>query len=345
MSPSVEVRAIDDLEELQTGLIRYGDQAQATLAAIDREMQRTLDWLEERQRHWRGEAQRWREEERRARAAYHRCLASGDDEHPPSCGREEEALSAARRRLAQAEAEERMATQARQAVQAEAAVYARDASRLRATLQSETVKAVEVLGTKVVVLRSYASGGISAGGVLAGALAFGAGLAIGAALGQAGQETPPTPDSPGQIENSGAISGAPGLSDRTVEPSLQELHTDIRDIPLVLIDLSDSPVQNESDYHKVPKAEMIAGFAKLAQVRRLIGQGVTDQELYDMDREAREEGLSEGQSHHNIYKVFYGENAIALEKAGDRYRVINGYHRLAVALELGWTVIPARVVG
>ena len=345
MSPSVEVRAIDDLEELQTGLIRYSDQAQATLAAIARETQRTLDWLEERQRHWRGEAQRWREEERRARAAYQRCLASGDDEHPPSCGREEQTLAEARRRLAQAEAEERMATQARQAVQAEAAVYARDASRLRATLQSETVKAVEVLRTKVVVLRSYASGGISAGGVLTGALAFGAGLAIGAALGQTRQDGAPTADPPGQVEDSSAVSGAPDLSGRVVEPTLQELHADIRDVPLDLIDLSDSPVQDEADYHKVSQAEMIAGFEKLARVRRLISQGATDQQLYDTDQAAREEGLPEGQSHHNIYKVFYGENAIALEKAGDRYRVLNGYHRLVVARELGWTAIPARIVG
>ena len=307
MSPSVEVRAIDALEELQTGLIRYIDQAQTTLAAIARETQRTLDWLEERQRHWRGEAQRWREEERRARAAYQRCLNSGDRDHPPSCGREEDALSEARRRLAQAEAEERMATQARQAVQAEAALYARDASRLRATLQNETVKSVQVLRTKVTVLRSYTAGGISAGGVLIGALAFGAGLAIGAALGQARQDESSAVNPPGDNSESSIFSGAADSSKPVAGTPLQELPTDIRDVPLDLIDLSDSPVQDEADYHKVSKAEMVAGFAKLAQVRQLISQGATDQELYDVDGEAREEGLAEGQSHHNIYKVFYGE--------------------------------------
>ncbi|MBK6430615.1 hypothetical protein [Candidatus Amarolinea dominans] len=188
MSPTVEVRAIDALEELQTGLVRYADQAQATLAAIAREVQRTLDWLEERQRHWRGEVQRRQEEVRLTLAAYQRCLNSGDRDHPPSCGREELAFLDARRRLAQAETEERMATQARQAVQAEAEIYARDASRLRVTLQTETVKSIEVLRSKVTVLRSYASGGITAGGVLAGALAFGAGVVIGAAMGRAGED-------------------------------------------------------------------------------------------------------------------------------------------------------------
>jgi hypothetical protein len=239
MSPSVEVHAIDALEDLQASLIRYADQAQATLAAVAREVQRSLDWLEERQRHWRGEMQRWREEARRAQTDYERCLASGDRDHPPSCGREEQALYEARRRVAQAEAEERMATQARQAVQSEAEAYARDASRLRVTLQTETVKSVEVLRTKVTVLRSYASGGISAGGVLAGALAFGAGLAIGAAAERARQDGSSSAAPPQQVEDSGIVSGVPDLSGRVVEPTLQELHPDIRDISLDLIDLSD----------------------------------------------------------------------------------------------------------
>ena len=328
MSPTVEVRAIDALEDLQTALIRYAEQAQAMLAAVARETQRVLDWLVERQRHWRNEVLRMQEEERRAAAAYSRCLNSGDRDHPPSCGYEEQALYAARRRLAQAQAEERTATQARQAVQAEADAYAHEANRLRATLQTETVKSVEVLRSKVTVLRSYASGGITAGGVLAGALALGASMAIGAAMGRAGED--------------GAGAAAPGASGP--EPTLQELHPDIRDIALDLIDLSDSPVHDVTDFRKVSKAEMIAGFAKLAQVRRWISQGATDSWLYDVDQAARTEGMPEAQSHHNIYKVFYGDSAIKLEKVGDRYRVINGYHRLAVAQELGWTTIPARVV-
>ncbi|MBK6430614.1 ParB/RepB/Spo0J family partition protein [Candidatus Amarolinea dominans] len=128
------------------------------------------------------------------------------------------------------------------------------------------------------------------------------------------------------------------------EPTLQEFHPDIRDIPLNMIDLSDSPVRDEADYHKVSKAEMVAGFAKLTQVRRWISQGATDQWLYDAAQEAREGGTTEAQSHYNIYRVFYGDNAIVLERVGDRYRVLNGYHRLAVAQELGWTTIPAKVI-
>lgn len=336
MSPTVEVRAIDALEDLQTALIRYAEQAQAMLAAVARETQRVLDWLVERQRHWRNEVLRMQEEERRAAAAYSRCLNSGDRDHPPSCGYEEQALYAARRRLAQAQAEERTATQARQAVQAEADAYAHEANRLRATLQTETVKSVEVLRSKVTVLRSYASGGVSASGVLAGALAFGAGLAIGAAAGRTEPED--------RAATSGSAPDKPGVTGPGVELTLQELHPDIREIPLSMIDLGDALPADEADFKKVSKAEMIAGFAKLAQVRRWISQGATDSWLYDVDQAARAGGTPEAQSHHNIYRVFYGPDAISLERVGNRYRVINGQHRLAIAKELGWTTIPARVV-
>lgn len=178
---TVNVRSIDALEELQTALIRYADQTQATLDAVQREVQRTLDWLDERVRHWQNEVQRGQEETRRARAAYERCMSSGDREHPPACGYEEQAIYDARRRLAQAEAEARLAAEARQAVLAEVANYRREAGRLRAFVQADTPKAVETLRYKVSVLRSY-TGGVGAGGVAAGALAFGAGMAIGAAF-------------------------------------------------------------------------------------------------------------------------------------------------------------------
>ena len=158
---AVEVRSIDALEELQTSLIRYVDQAQVTLEAAQRDLQRTLDWLEERVRHCRNEVARCQEMERRAVAAYQRCMTSGDRDHPPSCGREEQAVHEARRRLAEAQREERTATQARQAVQTEAEAYLREAGRLRAMIQSDTPKAVAMLRHKVETLRSYTGAGMS----------------------------------------------------------------------------------------------------------------------------------------------------------------------------------------
>jgi len=327
---TVNVRSIDALEELQTGLIRYADQAQATLDAVQREVQRTLDWLDERVRHWQNVVARCEEEVQRARAAYERCMASGDREHPPACGHLEAAVYEARRRLTQAEAEARMAAEARKAVLAEAEAYQREAGRLRAFVQADTPKAVETLRYKVSVLRSYTGGG-SAGGVAAGALTFGAGMAIGAAIGAlAGREAADRGDAAGQ----------PPVFAEGSEPPIQLLHPEIRVVPIDQIDLSDSPVQGDADFHKVSHADMVEGLTKLQQVQQWIEQGATDQMLRDIDAQ---QGLSGVQSYHNIYRVFYGDSAIKLDWVDGRYQVTNGYHRLAVAKELGLTTIPARV--
>ncbi|GIK71670.1 MAG: hypothetical protein BroJett021_06580 [Chloroflexota bacterium] len=327
----VTVRSIDALEELQAGLIRYADQTQATLDAVQREVQRTLDWLDERVQHWQNEVRRSQEMVQQAALAYQRCMASGDREHPPACGHLEAAVYEARRRLAQVEAEARMAAEARKAVLAEVESYRREAGRLRALVQDDTPKAVETLRYKVSALRSYAVGGFSTGDVVAGALAFGVGYAVGAVIGA-------VLDSSRQDD---AAESQPAGDSEGREPPLQQLHPDIHTVPIDQIDLSDSPVHSAADFHKVSRDEMIEGLTKLRLVQQWIEQGATDQMLRDFDAQ---HGLSGAQGYHNIYQVFYGDNAIALEQVGDGYRVINGYHRLAVAQELGWTMIPARVV-
>ncbi len=308
---TVNVRSIDALEELQASLIRYTDQSQTTLEVVQREVQRTLDWLDERVRHWQNAVQRGQDEVRRTRAAYERCMASGDRDHPPTCGGEEQAIHDARRRLAQAEAEARMAAEARKAVQAEAEAYQREAARLRAFVQGDTPKAVATLRAKVAVLRSYAGGG---------AATFSAGVRR---------------DDPAPAE----VLPAPSSYH---EPPIQMLHPEIRPVALALIDLSDSTVHSDADFRKIPHAQMVDGMTKLEQVQRWIEQGATDQWLWEIDQER---GLSGAEGYHNIYRVFYGDEAIALEKMGNGYRVLNGYHRLTVAKELGLTTIPARVVG
>lgn len=315
---TVNVRSIDALEELQTALIRYADQAQATLDAVQREVQRTLDWLDERVRHWQNEVQRGQEETRRARAAYERCMSSGDRDHPPSCGYEEQAIYDARRRLAQAEAEARMAVEARKAVLAEAENCQREASRLHALMQSNTPQAVATLRQKVTVLRSYAG---SSGGA-----------PMGAASGAAGRAT-----TGGYVVSDKAPASREGR-----ELPIQMLHPEIRPVALALVDLSDTYVHGEADFRRAPRETVIEGLRKLEQVQRWIEQGATDQMLWEIDQG---QGLSGAEGYHNIYRVFYDGDVIALEKVGNSYRVLNGYKWLAVAKELGWTTIPARVVG
>jgi len=315
---TVNVRSIDALEELQASLSRYADQSQTALAAVQREVQRTLEWLDERVRHWQTEVQRGQDEVRRTRAAYERCMASGDRDHPPSCGGEEQAIYDARRRLAQAEADARMAAEARKAVLAEAEAYQREAARLRALVQGDTPKAVATLRDKVAVLRSYAGG------------------ATGAAT------LPSAPSGASLRRDDAAPADALPTPSSFREQPIQLLHPEIRPVALALIDLSDSTIYSEADFRRASREVVVEELGKLEQVQRWIEQGATDQWLWEIDQER---GLSGAEGYHNVYRIFYSDNAIALEKVGNSYRVISGYEWLAVANELGWTTIPARVVG
>jgi hypothetical protein len=315
---TVNVRSIDALEELQASLSRYADQSQTALAAVQREVQRTLEWLDERVRHWQTEVQRGQDEVRRTRAAYERCMASGDRDHPPSCGGEEQAIYDARRRLAQAEADARMAAEARKAVLAEAEAYQREAARLRALVQGDTPKAVATLRDKVAVLRSYAGGAT-------GAATF-----------------PSAPSGASLRRDDAAPTGALPAPSGFREQPIQLLHPEIRPVALALIDLSDSTIYSEADFRRASREVVVEELGKLEQVQRWIEQGATDQWLWEIDQER---GLSGAEGYHNVYRIFYSDNAIALEKVGNSYRVISGYEWLAVANELGWTTIPARVVG
>lgn len=122
----------------------------------------------------------------------------------------------------------------------------------------------------------------------------------------------------------------------------QPVDRGIQDVLLEQVDLSDSHVQSEEDFTKVSKAEMLEGFAKLQSVvRPAVEKGANADYFSQMDEE---QGLDYKNGYRKIYDAFYGDDAIRLDKVGDTYTVTNGYHRLAVAQELGLETIPARVI-
>jgi hypothetical protein len=64
----------------------------------------------------------------------------------------------------------------------------------------------------------------------------------------------------------------------------------------------------------------------------------------DFDELDRQNGVDYEHGIRRIYDAFYGNDPIRLEKIGNTYKVVGGYHRLHVAKELGLTEIPASVV-
>ena len=117
----------------------------------------------------------------------------------------------------------------------------------------------------------------------------------------------------------------------------------IQEVPLDQIDLSDSHVHTEADFQKTSRDEMVEGWRILDTIVRPAAQAGADHDYFrDLDQSL---GLDPAHGYQDIYDAFYADHqAITLEKVGDTYKVINGYHRLAVAVELGIKSIPAKIV-
>lgn len=116
---------------------------------------------------------------------------------------------------------------------------------------------------------------------------------------------------------------------------------DIQDVALNQIDLSDSPIAGEESFRKVSYATMLDGLLTLdREVRPAVLAGADGDTFSALDAEL---GLDPEFSYRRIYDAFYGDSAIHLDRRGDRFEVLNGYHRLYIAGQLGWTTIPARI--
>lgn len=147
MSSSANVLAIHALDELKGALARFGGEAREALEAAEREIRRTLEWLEERHAHWQREVRRRQEDVRRARAALERCQAAARYDpqtgrhHVPDCSRYEYALREAQTHLHEAEVELQNVRQWSRQVQQAAGDYQRQAQRLAAMLNDDMPKA------------------------------------------------------------------------------------------------------------------------------------------------------------------------------------------------------------
>jgi uncharacterized protein (DUF885 family) len=157
---SAHVLSIQALEELKGALNQFNAESLEGLNAMESEIRRTLDWLQERLNYWQNQVQRRQEEVRRAEAALARCQASGywDRDgyyHAPDCSAYEWAVFQARARLREAETElanvRRWLAQVQQAVRE----YEIQARRLQELATTHTDRARAFLGRAQNRLEQY----------------------------------------------------------------------------------------------------------------------------------------------------------------------------------------------
>jgi hypothetical protein len=303
---------ISYIESLRAALVRFRGKSEEVSAAADQQISQSLDWLSQRARYWRAEVARRQSLVEEAQARLRSCQDSGSYDPrtgtylPPDCRAFEVALLEARTYCQQAVAEHENVQRWGKLVQQQVDAFYAQARRLKAFLSSELPSATTLLSNSTDALAAYA--------------------AVQAAVPLASQVA-----SDGSAPPQGDLAGLVGPSH------------DIQDVPLNDIDLSDSYLKSDADYKKVAREEMVLGLKRLEEVvRPAVLKGADADYFYALDEA---QGLDPAHGYHNLYLVFYSNNScIKLERVGDKYHVNNGYHRLAVARELGLTTIPAQVV-
>lgn len=335
---SANVRSVQALEELRSALKTYASDARGALNGAEFEIRRTAEFLARREQHWQAEVRAAEAEVRRAIQAFNSCRAQvyrdeNGNVYQPPCTSELAAVERAQGVLARAQAELANVRAWTQRVEQATEEYRRYARRLDGVVTTEIPKAAGQLDRRISALHAYLATHSPSGGA-GGAVAGAAGAALGGALGAlAGALV-----GGGASGSSGSSSGA-GIAGggAGARPARR-----IEDVPVAAVDQSDSHVHGPGDFEKVSRDVMVSGFERLQNVvRPAVARGAGSDDFARMDAER---GLAYPDGYQRVFDAFYGGDRIRLERHAGQYTVINGFHRLAVARDLGIDSVPAEVI-
>jgi hypothetical protein len=319
MSRQASVLSSEALEALDNALARFCDRAEEAMCAVEPEIGRGLDLLEERRLQWEREVERWQEE------------YDGADH-------EEDDIGYIRGRLE--EAEEQLSAVERWQARVEDCHqdYSRQAGRMGEVASERIGEARAFLQEKLERLRSYSSGQASRP-----SRPFTPGIAASSPA----PSNPPAPNdsSPGRTVAPGTMaeSAAARITDSPLPAGFRWVRLD----EISAQEMNDLP--GESDFKKVSYEEVKRGFEVLKnEVLPAIKQDPANADsdyFWHADRRA---GLDEWNGAQRVFNAFFGrtgkDHIYLGKKAGEPYfNITNGRHRIKVARDLGWPAVPAEV--
>lgn len=157
MSPGANVKRVAILHELNKSLGEFAQVLSSQMQSVQPEINKTLEWLAERERHWRNEVQRCTVELQQAERAYAACMSQPADEdgRRPSCRGEAAEVAAAQRSLAKAQAELNNLLQWRRTVDNKISAYIGQATRIQRMANTSLSQASTFLSEKARELGDY----------------------------------------------------------------------------------------------------------------------------------------------------------------------------------------------
>ncbi len=114
----------------------------------------------------------------------------------------------------------------------------------------------------------------------------------------------------------------------------------IINVPVVDLPRPDGINRPQDFNHHISYPDTVRAMDELQQMRPPIEKGYTGDDFALADRA---NGVDYVNGQQRVYDLFYGNDAIKLDKDGNHYDIVNGRHRIFVAKEKGYDFIPARV--
>lgn len=114
----------------------------------------------------------------------------------------------------------------------------------------------------------------------------------------------------------------------------------IVDVPVKDLPRPDGVNSPQDFNHHISYPDTVEAFDELQKMKPLIDKGYTGDNFALIDRES---GVDYANGQQRFYDLFYGNDAIKVNKDGNQYDIINGRHRIFVAKEKGYDSIPAHV--
>jgi len=159
VSPRVNIQRPEIIRELNNALGEFGDSLSTELSSIQREIGEVLEWIEERERHWRNEVQRCESELNAAQRAYADCITQPNDKdgRRPNCSDFAAAMDRARQARDRAQRELANVLSWKGTLRSKIALYVEQATKIQRVANQTLSQANTFLNNKSRELGDYQS--------------------------------------------------------------------------------------------------------------------------------------------------------------------------------------------
>jgi hypothetical protein len=148
MTPQANLQDSGVFEELIAALVRYESETTECMTSASNEIQRTMDWLAQRENHWKRECERRQMVLKAAQEALRRCQTMYDDDRGNPCRSEEMAVRKAECDLYQSQSELANVRNWKNKVKSVADTYNQQAHQLKSQIENVIPKAKGYLQNK-----------------------------------------------------------------------------------------------------------------------------------------------------------------------------------------------------